>query len=123
MADTTTTVTVTDKWHDGKRQFMIGTIAVGAGPLTYPANGVPLDLRAAGFRGTQKPYFMVVDGIAGYIFVYDRVNGTLRAFQGKDPAAAGGADLPLQEIATGAAIPAGLSGDTIRFLAIGQISG
>ena len=123
MADTAITVTKLDHWHDGKRQFMVGTLAVGAGPLTYPAGGVPVDFVAGGLQGTQKPLFVVLDGIAGYVIVYDRVAGKIRVFQGKDPAAAGGADLPLQELGTDSAIPAALSGDTIRFLAIGQISG
>lgn len=40
-------------------------------------------------------------GPGGYVWVWDRANGKLKAFQQTDPADAGGADVPLTEVTAG----------------------
>lgn len=40
-----------------------------------------------------------VDSSAGYVFEWDKTNAKIKAYRQKDPAAAGGADIALPEVA------------------------
>ncbi len=112
-------VTVTpSKWHDSHREFMTGTIAIAAGD--YTAGGIGLAFRTlADWKGTNEPDFVKVVGISGYFYEWDRANKKLIIRQQRDPAAAGGADIPFTELA-GAAMPTAVVADTINFFAVGR---
>lgn len=43
--------------------------------------------------------FVIVEPKGGYVFSYDYTNAKIQAYRTKDPAAAGGADIPLPEVA------------------------
>lgn len=114
MAAAVVTVTKIDIWHDTKRIHVLGTIAITAGPATYPANGIPISL--VGLEGmvtAQDPERMRIDGLSGYVYTYDSVHKTIRIFEAPSVPPA-----PLDELAADSAIPAGVSGDTISFDAI-----
>lgn len=80
MAVATAIPTLSDIWDDTKRVHVIGTIAVGASPLTYQTGGLDLDFLASmagGGSGTvplpgiaSQPTYGRVDGIAGYRYEY-----------------------------------------------------
>lgn len=67
---------------------------------SYPTGGEPLTATDLGLKtvltvnAVQKTV-----GTSIRIFQYDLTNSKLLAFQQKDPAAAGGADIPLPEVA------------------------
>ena len=80
---------------------LFGTLAIGASPAAYPANGIPVNLTGVGVYHANTPYFAVIYGIAGYDYAYDVAHGTIRMYTGGT------------ETASGAVIPAAVSGDTI----------
>lgn len=85
-----------------------GTLGVAAGD--YPANGLPVSF--AGFiqaSSTPAPNSVTFSGLAGYVYVFDDVHQTIRAFQSAGSAA------PLVEVAT--TTPSGVVSDTISFQA------
>lgn len=116
MALATAVVSVTDNrktWVEGPMYNVIGTIAIGASPLTYAAGGIVMSLLGGLIKASRTPVRVLVTGIAGYTYVYvpgtDASNGLLKVLV-QDAVATN----PLAEIAT-AAVPAGVSGDTITF--------
>lgn len=99
-------------------------MAISASPDTYAAGGLSIPWRSAA-KGTTKPPLpgtVKIDGLAGYQMVYDDAGQKVKIRQQRDPAAAGGADIPFTELAA-AAIPAALSGDTIKVSAIFPFGG
>ena len=115
MSDAVATPTVQANctWSDGKMFHAVGTLAVGASPLTYAAGGIVLNFALDPLIKSQRvPVFVEIEGRAGYQYTYvpgtDITNGLLMIRQSAGSAAAFG------EIPT-AAIPAGVSGDTIKF--------
>lgn len=93
-----------------------GHIAIQAGPTgTYVTGGLPITWTAVqGYPGRFPPYnvtFFSVAGNLAYQYLWNATTGNIQIF-----AAAG------TELANAAAIPAAVSGDTIRFEAIVQRS-
>jgi hypothetical protein len=81
---------------------------------SYPTGGEPLDFAA----NTHIEVLHVGAGVAngGYVTAWDEANQKLKIYRQKDPAAAGGADIPLPEVANAV----DLSGVTFFGLAIGS---
>jgi hypothetical protein len=103
-------------------QLVSGTVVLTAG--NYIANGLPLTwnpmtsasggsfLPASSLQTTPSiVYFQSITG-AGYLYAWDSVHGTLRIQE-----CAGSAG-PAVDITSGSALPAGVTGDTIQFLAV-----
>lgn len=101
-----------------RHQNVFGTLAISASPDTYTANGLPIELDSyeyvkSGYPALSPPVVLSppqptfpvwadIDSLTGInSYVYDPVHGTLRIF------------VSGTEVAGGAAIPAGVSGDTI----------
>ncbi len=64
--------TVTDKWSDGKRQHVIGTLAFSG---NYTAGGVAVDFGLAEVAAQESPLMVLIAAYRGYLFEY--VPGTL----------------------------------------------
>ena len=110
---------------DNTQRFQIfyGTMAIGASPLTYTTGGIACDLSGLGALSQSAPFTVDVKSQqpAGsgntnqYVYVYlpgtTSVNGLLQIFTGA------AAQTALTELSSGAAIPSGVSGDTITFVA------
>lgn len=112
MALSAVTPTVTDYWHDTKREHVIGTIAIGANPGTYAAGGLALSFVGQEFiKSDLKPKYITIFGVGGFIYQYVLSTSKVMIFTGAAAQAA------LTELAT-AAVPAGVSGDVIGFYAI-----
>jgi len=86
---------------------IFGTFSVVASS-NYAAGGEVLGLQAL-FGMRKAPLFVVVRGMAGFIYEYDYANDKLLVFTNS----AGGANAALTEH-TAAAYVAGITGDTIR---------
>jgi len=119
MAVADITVTVTEEMPlPGNGVIVYGTLAIDAAADTYAAGG--LVLTGANFRAKTVlspealPQVLHARGIAGYYYEYNRATGKLLVRAQTNAAAE---DAPLGELAA-AAIPAGVSGDTISFIAI-----
>jgi len=98
-------VTKLQKWADLKS--VIGTFSVVASS-NYAAGGEALGLQAL-FAMRKAPFYVVIRGMAGFIYEYDYVNDKMLVFLNT----AGGANTALGEH-TAAAYVAGITGDTIR---------
>lgn len=83
-----------------------GTATLG----TYATGGVAFDI-----SGNERLSRCFVQG-GGYVYEWVPSSQLLKVFRQKDPANAGGADIPLPEVANGV----DLSGVTVGFIAIGQ---
>lgn len=119
MAASTVTVTANIETPlVGKGVLVIGTLAISAAADTYATGG--LALGAAEFRNKvalsveSKPRWLIAFGKSGYFYEYDVANGKLLVRAQTNAAAE---DAPLGEL-TAAAMPAGVSGDTINFIAL-----
>ena len=102
----------------GSKYWVFGTITVSASPATYTTGGIVTNLETSSeIKASRTPLAVFVWGVSGYVYAYipgsNNSNGLLKIFvQG---AAAGD---PLAEIGNGDDIPAGVSGDTINFIAV-----
>jgi hypothetical protein len=115
MALSTVAVTVQQTYMDSKCLHVLGTVAFGASPGTYAANGLTLALTDPLIKAQRSPLLVRIIGQAKvnaqiqYDYTYvpgtNNSNGLVKIFTG-------GA-----EVATGN-MPAGVSGDTIQFEAI-----
>jgi hypothetical protein len=110
-------VTFRDVWTDGRRLHAIGTIVASG---NYVSAGDALDIKAAAgnakgqrWMANSDPDLVIVTGKAGYMYEYDRVAKKLKVRQ------EGAAAAPAVELAA-AAYPAGVTGDTIDFYAVGK---
>lgn len=66
---------------------------------SYPTNGESLTRADLGFASTADDEFHVEPSPrAGYVPVYDHTDQKLLLYIGKDPGAAGGADVVLQQV-------------------------
>lgn len=66
------TATITDKWSDGKRQHVIGTLAFSG---NYTTGGVAVDFAEAGVAALEPPVRVDIPAWRGYMFDY--IPGTL----------------------------------------------
>lgn len=129
MATATAIVTLTAGTNalsavdQGQRdEYLYGTIAVQASPATYATGGLTVSF--AGFDGVKSSYPPLEVRVwsepatgapSGY--VYQFLRGTTLATGRLAIMQSAGSAAPLVEITDAAAIPAGVSGDTIRFRA------
>ena len=115
MAAAIATLTVGNSWDDIK-YVVGGTVAITASPATYTAGGIAFNLNQSDVKASRTPSDVQIQGVSGYIYSYvkgsDNSNGKLKIFAQTSGAAE---DDPLGELTDGAAIPAGVSGDTISF--------
>lgn len=99
-----------DIWADLARILVVGKLTIDAGPATYITNGLPIGpgLGNELIKSQKLPIFMLTysNTTPGNVYAFDIVNNSLRIF------VAG------VELATAAAIPVGISGDSINFFAI-----
>lgn len=116
MATAVATPTITRRFKVGRTIQVFGTIAITASPATYATGGLVCDFSGK-IPGCKKaPLNVEVNGINGfwYSFAYGSGinNGKLLAYVATS---VGGGNLPQTEATNAAAIPAGISGDTISF--------
>lgn len=90
------------------RKVRRGAVSLG----TYATNGVAITARNLELARLDE---LDVAPSGGYVFEYVPSTGKIKAFRQKDPAAAGGADIPLPEVANAV----DLSAITPRFFASG----
>ena len=79
---------------DGIRKCTVFELA---GDDSYPGGGWPLTVAQLGFALSVD--YVQVSPSAGYVLEYDHANGSVLAFEQTDPADAGGANVPLVEVA------------------------
>ena len=93
-----------------------GHISIPPSPATYTTGGLPIVWSSVqGFPGTFAPYmvsFASVSGNGAYIYMWNATSGNIQIFTASTAI----------ELANASAIPAAVSGDTIRFEAIVQRS-
>ncbi len=121
MSTSTTTLAVEDFWYDGKREHVIGTIAVNAGD--YAPGGLVVDFTALPqVHSSLVPANSAVRiwGVGGFVYAYENgttiANGKMQVFAETTV----GTNQPLLEYTTTAA-SAGLLADVIRFEAIFKV--
>jgi len=120
MADASAAFTHNPTYLDVTERFVeyYGTIAIDAAPDTYPTGGITCSLSTTGVMGNEVPHDVRIwtDPPIGWVFGYDSgtnlTNGKVLifGFDGDNT----GAITPLDEIANGTAIPAAVSGATIK---------
>ena len=120
MADASAAFTHNPTYLDVTERFVeyYGTIAIDAAPDTYPTGGITCSLSTTGVMGNEVPHDVRIwtDPPIGWVFGYDSgtnlTNGKVLifGFDGDNT----GAIIPLDEIANGTAIPAAVSGATIK---------
>jgi hypothetical protein len=110
------TSTIAPSW-----QLVLGTVVLVAG--NYVANGLAITWNpmtnasggsfypASNLTTPALAYFVSTTG-SGYFYAWDSVHGTLRI---QECAASAG---PAIDITSGSALPSGVTGDTIQFLAV-----
>ena len=117
MANSTVTVGFTRDTVAGNLYIVLGTVNFSAAPDTYVTGGNTCSFAIPRIKATRVPFFVQFQEASGYYYVYvpgtTSANGTIRVYvQGT------GAQAPAGELTGGAAIPAGVSGDSIRFMAM-----
>ena len=117
MPEASVVVTITDTMPlVGKGAIVHGTLAVDPSGDTYATGGLALGATEFGpkmpWGPAVKPLFLLVAGMAGYQYEWDRANALLLVRQSAASATVMG------EITGGGAIPSGVSGDTISFIAL-----
>jgi len=120
MADASAAFTHNPTYLDVTERFVeyYGTIAIDAAPDTYPTGGITCSLSTTDVMGNEVPHDVRIwtDPPIGWVFGYDSgtnlTNGKVLifGFDGDNT----GAITPLDEIANGTAIPAAVSGATIK---------
>jgi hypothetical protein len=78
---------------------------------SYPTGGEALDLAS-----NTRIETLIAQSKSGYVFEWDAANQKLLAYRQKDPAAAGGADIALPQVANATDLSA-VTG--VQFIAIG----
>jgi hypothetical protein len=82
------------------------TLTFGDGALTYVVGGLQLDKGKMGCPQNLTDLVVLDSAASGIDWRWARTLNKLKAFLGKDPAAAGGADTPLVEAGAAYAPPA-----------------
>lgn len=90
------TINLTGDWmvSVGSRRMTYGTGNLGS----YTTGGVAITAPQCGLGVID---LMDVNASGGYVFEWLASSGLVKAYDQKDPAAAGGADIPLPEVGTG----------------------
>ena len=103
---------VTDKWFDGQRLHVVGTVTPSG---SYSTGGDTLNFKNIDVKSQQVPSWVDINGKSGYVYSFDP--GTLIS-NGKmlihEAAADGGA---LDELETGA-YPEAVKSDIVRYHAV-----
>jgi hypothetical protein len=109
-------ITITlDSGRDGRAVAGDRYIRRGSGNLgTYATGGVAFT--KANFDLPVSIDDIQIQPAAGYVFEVDKTNSKIKAYDQKDPAAAGGADIALPEVANAV----NLAAVTFRFRAEGR---
>ena len=100
--------------------FIYGTAAFSASPATYAAGGIAISWKGLASNKTSSagdgttsgtPFFARFTSVggSGFVYVWNKSTEKLQIFTGA------AAQSALTELTDGAAIPAGVSGDTIGF--------
>ena len=85
-------ISVVDRISEGNRKVIVADVTMDS---SYPTGGESM---TAGDLGLQKVSMVQANPNAGYIPEYDHTNSKLKVYRQKDPANAGGADIPLPEV-------------------------
>lgn len=107
MAITASILNPQKRGMDGRSRIVIVSLAFTG---NYVLGGDAVDFSPFD-RILRQPDWVDVKGTAGHMFEYDYTNKKLFVRRDKDPANAGGADIPFTELLA-AAYPAALTGDT-----------
>lgn len=112
-------VSFEDVWSDGRRLYAVGTLAFSG---NYAAGGDAVDIKAANpntkgqrWMANSDPDVVMIQGKAGFVYAYDKATKKVQVFVNT----AGGVNTALGEH-TAVAYVAGITGDVVRFLAIGK---
>lgn len=92
MACTITALEDITDFGQGEHFYLI-SVAFDSG---YLNGGEPLDL--ASNRNLKR---VMLQSTGGYVFSWDQANQAIKVYRQKDPGNAGGADIPLPEVANG----------------------
>ena len=118
MAVAAVTVTVTAETVLQRHALVLGTLAVAPAADTYAGGGLALGatefLNKVVLAQQVGPVWLIAFGKSGYLYEFDAVAKKL-IIRAQTNAAA--EDAPLGELTVGA-IPAGVSGDVINFIAL-----
>jgi len=122
MAQAVATPTITEPVDNMMRTIIVrGTIAVQANPATYKAGGIACsfagfdDIKSGSPPLNVKVWSQPAAGVSPSGYVYDYTPGTSQANGQLSIFTGAAAQSPLTELTDGAAIPAGVSGDSIYF--------
>lgn len=114
MALSAVTTTISKTFMHDALFNVLGTIAIGASPGTYPTGGFTLALNDPLIKSSRLPIWVDIKGVNGFVYVYvpgtTTANGKLKILTGA------AAQSALTELSAGAT-PAGVSGDTIQIWA------
>lgn len=112
MATATTTITIDPTKTDVSERFVRyrGTIAVEAAAATYATNGLTVSLSRGDLEASELIEARAWSNTSGWIYA---MTATKFLIFGQEPTGGAGV-LALSEFTNGAAIPAGVSGDTIN---------
>jgi len=100
----------TGRYVQGSKSIRKGSLNLGV----YATNGVAIT--NAQFELAAQIDHLDLGVAGGLLFEWDKTNGKIKAYRQRDPAAAGGADIPLPEVANGV----DLSATAVRFRAEGN---
>lgn len=89
------TITIDERYVQGSRFVRDGSGNLG----TYATNGVAVTPTSFELPSTIRS--LQIQSAGGYVFEWDKTNAKIKAYRQKDPAAAGGADIALPEVANG----------------------
>lgn len=111
MANATASLTVTDTWYDGKREHVIGTVAITN--FNYVTNGIVLSFTGQEFiKSSTNPVVCLITGVGGFLYGWDYTNLSIRIWS--QNGATGG----FLETPGGSPLVTGISADTIKLYAI-----
>lgn len=116
MADAKATISSAQNLANNSTIELYGLLKVTAGPDTYPAGGLPLDLVGSSVGVSSPPLSVTIStthqGSSANVYIYDYTNKKVRIYTGASSGPPGAA-----ELTTGAAIPADVSGASARVMA------